>query len=345
MQPSHVFRIASHSKTFTATAIFQLYEAGKLRLDDKISTYLEWFASKKDREVASITIRHFLNHASGLIRDGVDSSFWLLERDFPDQAELREFAQNARLHILKTNQHFKYSNYAYSYLGQVIEAVSGLPYQEYITRHIIAKLGLKDTYPELTEEAEHKLARGHTPILFNYERKLVKHVSTRGMSAATGFCSTASDLCRYFSAHCFKNSVLLSDTSKREMQHGYWASQRSSESYGLGMAVYRQKKNTFYGHGGGFPGFITNTRFEPEQRLVVSVLTNAWDGPASLIAERILSLIDTFNTAEGKAKNAAAYEGRFFAAWDLLEVVNVNGKLISSNPREWLILKVKMWKS
>ena len=106
MQPEHVFRIASHSKTFTATAIFQLYEAGKLRLDDKISTYLEWFASKKDREVASITIRHFLNHASGLIRDRVNSSFWQLERNFPDQAELREFAQNARLHILKTNQHF-----------------------------------------------------------------------------------------------------------------------------------------------------------------------------------------------------------------------------------------------
>lgn len=335
MQPGHVFRIASHSKTFTSTAIFQLCEAGKLRLDDKISTHLKWFVSKSDPEVANLTIRHFLNQSSGLTRDGVDAGFWELKRDFMDRAELQEFAQNAKLHILKANQHFKYSNVAFSYLGLVIEAVSGLTYHEYVKRNIIDRLGLKDTYPDLTEEAEQKLAVGHTPILFNCDRKLVKHVSTNGMAAATGFCSTASDLCRYFSAHCFKNNVLLSDMSKREMQHGSWGTNRAAESYGLGLVTYRLKGSTFHGHGGGFPGFITNTRFEPEQRLVVSVLTNAWDGNASLIAERILSLIDYFNTHAGRAKNAAAYAGRFYAFWNQMDVVNVNGKLLSLNPREW----------
>lgn len=335
MKPENVFRIASHSKTFTATAIFQLYEAGKLRLDDKISAHLPWFVSEKDDEVANITIRHFLNHSSGLIRDGVDSNYWHLDRDFPTEAELKAFAKNAKLHTLKTNENFKYSNYAYSYLGQVIEAVSGQTYSDYVTTNIIDKLKLENTYPELSPEVEGKLAIGHTPILFNSERKHVAQVNTQGMAAATGFCSTASDLCKYFLAHCYGNTTLLSDTSKREMQHGYWPSERREESYGLGMAVYHHNKNTLYGHGGGFPGFITNTRFEPEQKLVVSVLTNAWDGPASIIAQRIVNIIDYFNTNEGKAKDASKFEGRFFAPWDLMDIINVNGKLMSLGPRYW----------
>ncbi len=335
LEPNHVFRIASHSKTFTATAIFQLYEAGKLRLDDRISSHLEWFKSAQDSEVENITVRHFLNHTSGLIRDGVDSSYWQLDRDFPSQSELKEFVKNSRLHILKANEHFKYSNFAYSYLGQVIEAVSGISYEEFVLNNIIKKLGLTDTYPELSDEAERKLAKGHTPILFNSERKLVSHVHTRGMTAATGFCSTASDLCKYFSAHCLGNESLINDMSKREMQHGYWSSERNEESYGLGMAVYHHTRNTLYGHGGGFPGFITNTRFDPKHKLIVSVMTNAWDGPASLIAKRIINIIDYFNTNEGKAKGGDKYEGRFFTPWDLMDIINVNGKLISSGPRYW----------
>jgi len=335
MTTEHGFRIASHSKTFTSTAIMQLFEADKLRLDDKISSHLDWFVSSKDKEVEKITIRHFLNHTSGLIRDGLDANYWHLDRKFPSQEELKDFVKDSKLHTIKTNENFKYSNFAYSYLGMVIEAVSGMKYEEYVTKNIIEKLGLTNTYPELSEEAEKKLAKGHTPILFNSKRKLVDHADTQGMTAATGFCSTASDLCKYFSAHCHGNNTLINDMSKREMQHGYWSAERNEESYGLGMAVYHQNKNTLYGHGGGFPGFITNTRFEPEQKLVVSVLTNAWDGPASLIAKRIVNIIDYFNMNDGKVKNAEKYEGRFFVQWDTMDVVNVNGKLISSGPRFW----------
>ncbi len=335
LAPNHVFRIASQSKTFTATAIFQLYEAGKLRLDDPISSHLNWFASQKDKEVEKITIRHFLNNTSGLTRSGLDASYWQLDRSFPSQAELKDFVKSPKLHVLKTNENFKYSNYAYSYLGMVIEAASGMTYEDYVTENIIDRLGLADTYPELSPEAEKKLAKGHTPILFNSERKLVDHVNTMGMSAAAGFCSTASDLCKYFSAHCYDNNSLISDMSRREMQHGYWPTGSNGESYGLGLAVYHHNKNTLFGHGGGFPGFITSTRFEPKQKLIVSVLTNAWDGPASFIAQQIVNIIDYFNTNEGRIKDAQKYEGRFFALWDLMDIINVNGKLIASGPRDW----------
>ena len=336
LTPDHVFRIASHSKTFTATAIFQLYEAGKLRLDDTISSHLGWFTSRGDEDVAKITIRHFLNHTSGLISNGLDTGYWRLERSFPSQAELKDFAKSSKMHVLKTGEHFKYSNYAYAYLGMIIEAVSGMTYEDYVTENIIDRLGLADTYPELSAAAEKKLAKGHTSILFNSERELVDHADTMGMSAATGFCSTASDLCKYFAAHCYGDDSLISDMSKREMQHGYWPAGSAKESYGLGMGVHHHSsENTLAGHSGGFPGFVTDSLFEPEQELIVSALTNAWDGPAGFVVGQIINIIDYFNTHEGKIENAQKYEGRFCTSQDLTDIVSVNGKLIISNPRFW----------
>lgn len=335
MKPIHVFRIASHSKTFTATAIMQLYEAGKLRLDDKISEHLPWFISDSDEEVENITIRQFLNHSSGLIRDGVDANYWQLDGEFPTESELKDFVKNAKLHPIKTNEYFKYSNFAYSFLGQVIEAVSGSSYVDFVKENIINKVGLTDTYPDLCDEAEAKLATGHTPILFNSKRELLKHSNTNGMAAATGFCSTAADLCKYFLTHCYENSSLISDASKREMQHGYWLSEKDDEAYGLGMAEYRHKSGNLYGHGGGFPGFITNTRFNPKEKLVVSVMTNAWDGPAQTIAKQIIKIINYFQNHQGDEENLARFEGRFFGKWYIMDVVNVNGKLVSSKPRYW----------
>jgi CubicO group peptidase (beta-lactamase class C family) len=313
----------------------QLVESGKVNLDDKINKHLEWFRSAKDKDVQNITIRHFLNHTSGLIRDGIDSNYWQLDRSFPDKEELIAFVKDSHLQILKTNENFKYSNFGYSYLGMIIEKISGVSYSEYVDTNIIKKIGLNDTYPELSDVSLPKLAKGHTPILFNSKRTTVDHVNTNGMSSATGFSSTGLDLCKYFIAHCQGDNRLLSDASKREMQHGYWSSEDINENYGLGFAEYRHGKNTYYGHGGGFPGFITNSRFDPQQKLIVVVLTNAWDGPAGLIAKKIVNIINYFQFNEGKTKNAQKFEGRFFAPWDMMDIVNVNGKLISSGPRYW----------
>ena len=335
MKSDHVFRVASQSKTFTATAIMQLYEAGKLRLDDKISEHLDWFTSDLDEEVENITIRHFLNHTSGLLRDDIDADYWQFDDEFPSRDELKNLVQNSKLRTLKTNQHFKYSNYAYSLLGQLIEAVSGLSYEEYMNESIISKLELTNTYPELSPKANSELADGHTAILFNNDRKIVSHKNTNGMSAATGFCSTASDLCRYFMAHCYGNDTLINDSSKREMQHGYWSPEDDGEAYGLGLVEYRNRNGNLYGHGGGFPGFITNTRFRPTDKLVVSVMTNSWDGPASYIAKSIINIIDYFQNNEGNIEDATAFEGRFYGRWHLLDIINVNDKLIASSPRYW----------
>ncbi len=84
----HLFRIASHSKLFTATAIMKLYHEEKLSIDDKISKYLPWFTSEKDENMQNIRIRHLLTHSSGMTRDGRTAHWSTLE--FPEIEKIQE---------------------------------------------------------------------------------------------------------------------------------------------------------------------------------------------------------------------------------------------------------------
>lgn len=103
---NNVFRIASHSKTFTATAIMQLVEAGHVCLDDAVSKYLPWFTSSVDGRVASVTLRQLMNHTAGVMRDGVDADYWQVLREFPNETELRDFVANSQL-VYDTDTQFR----------------------------------------------------------------------------------------------------------------------------------------------------------------------------------------------------------------------------------------------
>ena len=119
---NHLFRIASHSKLFTATAIMKLYQEDKLSIDDRVSKHLPWFSSKINETYDQIRIRHLLSHSSGLSRDG-ETGHWI-SFDFPDKDLFMEQV-NKDISIFQSNEHLKYSNYGYTLLGLIIESVSG----------------------------------------------------------------------------------------------------------------------------------------------------------------------------------------------------------------------------
>ena len=85
LTPSHRFRVASHSKTFTATAIMKLVEAGRLRLDDTAGTYVRGL----HKAVGRATLRELLSHTGGIIRDGTDAGQWQDRRPFLNEKDLR----------------------------------------------------------------------------------------------------------------------------------------------------------------------------------------------------------------------------------------------------------------
>jgi CubicO group peptidase (beta-lactamase class C family) len=326
MTPEHVFRVASHSKMFTATAIMQLVEQGKLRLDDRAATYVSWLNS-------DVTVRQLLNHAGGVIRDGLDADFWRVEQPFPDIDTLRALAPDVS--ILPPNTTFKYSNIGFGLLGQVIEAVSGAPYNQYVQEHIVRRLGLVSTGPDLVTDVFDRCVTGYTGKVLGVPRRGVPSIDTRALSPATGFYSTAEDLCRFAAAHWPGDKTLLTDASKREMQHAAWTVEQSDERYGLGFIAERIGERDTLGHSGGFPGQSTRTLFDPVDQLVVVVLSNtsAEDGRAGPLAAQVVRFIDFAQRHPGgSSADLARYTGRFANVGGAMDIAAFGGKLFGLAP-------------
>lgn len=328
----HLFRIASHSKTFTAVAIMQLVEQGKLRLDDEAQQHVPELAGS---DMAGVTVREMLGHGSGMTRDGDNSDFWSLQRPFPGRDELlvtiREHGK-----VLEPNEHFKYSNIAYSLLGLIIEAASGQPYRDYVTEHIVDRLGLANTGPDLPESRLEELAKGYSARVHGDRRVEVEHIDTFAESSATGFYATAADVTAYLTAHMDGDERMLTDASRRRMRQVQWTIS-DDQAYGLGLIRTTVNGRQYWGHSGGYPGHITMSRFDPERRLAISVLTNAVDGPAQALNTAILRMIDVALDDKAKAQehDPAAlekFEGRFTTLWGVTDVLDLGGRLYMLTP-------------
>lgn len=351
---SHLFRVASHSKTFTATAVMQLVEAGKLRLDDTAGS---WIAELKDAgsPLADVTVRELVSHSAGVIRDGVDSNYWGHQRPFPDVDELLEIAIGEGA-VRQPEATFKYTNIGFSLLGLIIGKASGIAYNEYTITEIVEKLGLQNTGPELVEARLSDYAGGHSGLHSWTKRQVIPHVDTHAMAAATGFYSTAEDMVQFASAHFFGDDRLLSDRSKNEMQRQVWtglSAEAPRDGYGYGTIVIHYGDHRMVGHSGGYPGHITRTMWDPNEGLAISVLTNAVDGPAEELAAGILRILDKAREVSGKVPlssgfvnssaiekpappspeiNLESFTGRFAALWGVTDVYILGGKLFSSSP-------------
>lgn len=326
--PEHIFRVASHSKWFTATAIMQLKEQGKLRLDDPLGQYIPWLRGP----IANATIRQVLNHAAGITRDGYDNDHWQLEHPFPDDEQLRRLVEDGG-EVLPSNHKLKYSNIGYSLLGIVVETAAGMPYNQYVRENIVDRLGLRRTGPETNPEAQAGMVTGYTPRSLLMPRIPLPDASTGAMSPATGFYSTAEDLTRYASAHFFGNDELLSDESKREMQRPYWPVE-GMDSYGLGMQAGKVGDRWMVGHSGGFPGHTTRTYLDPQDKLAVAVLTSESRGEGRELSKSIIKLIDlALKQKPGEdAAQLDKYAGRFTSLWGYTDIVRLGDQLFLMSP-------------
>jgi CubicO group peptidase (beta-lactamase class C family) len=331
----HAFHIASHSKTFTATAILQLAETDPpaLRLDDPLVRHLP--ASRAGlSQLAGLTITDLLHHGSGMTRDGADGDYWQLQRPFPDGDELLDLLERSPSPF-PANDRFHYSNIAYSVLGRVIEQVAGCSYGEYVQRSIIDRLGLADTAPDFDPRgSDRSFATGYTSADDGLERVPIDHVAANAMAPATGFTSTARDLCLYFSAHCLGDQRLLSDDSKRRMQHGWWAP-RAQEQYGLGLQLIDLGERRLIGHSGGYPGHITRTWCDPKEQLVVSVLCNASDAAATPLCSGIFSLLEHLSHPDERIPEHAdgvdlrSFTGHFSTLSGAFDVARFGSRLLA----------------
>lgn len=354
ISPKTCFRIASISKTFTAVAIMQLVEQGKINLDDRIEKFLPWFKIKtKDSDSSNITIRQVLSHTGGVFRDG-NTPHWENDK-FPDLAGLKKSISNKTV-VFENLTKFKYSNFGFALLGEIIKKASDLDYDEYLNRQIIKKLGMERTTSDFKKEHEKWLAKGYSRPIPNKEREAFPNSETKAYAPATGFLSNISDLAKYLAAMSLKRKeadTLISKESKKEMIREHWATGEENESYGLGFDIYKIEKRKIIGHGGGFAGFITQISLDIENDIGIITLTNTNDSSCGSINTGIFETIYKFvdeksKYSEGnKIPNQYKFEGTYRSRWSDTIVVGIDTNLVAFNPKanspvkDGTLLKVK----
>jgi CubicO group peptidase (beta-lactamase class C family) len=260
--PDTQFRIGSITKTFTAAAIMQLRDAGKLDLEDPLDRHVEGAAHRP-------AIRRLLSHASGLQRETQDQSWLTLRFASPD--ELLETLAQAEL-VLPSGARFHYSNLAYALLGIVVERVSGVPYMDYVRERLFEPVGLT----RVSFEPDPPAAKGYLAQPYADGVWDTVGVRTGAWASAGQLWGTAADICRWGAFLADPDESVLAAASAEEMRtvqaiddHERWLS-----GYGLGLQLRRDGDRILAGHGGSMPGFIARLYFSPKEKVAVTALTN-----------------------------------------------------------------------
>jgi len=343
MKKDSQFRVASMSKMFTAVSVMLLSERGYLKLDDTVSTYLPWFKGKKGKfDLSHVTIRQLLSHNSGLFRDGATKQ-WVTD-DFPKDLEK---TINAKSIVFENGTTLKYSNHGYAILGAIIEQVSDIPYTDFVTEHIIKKLDLKNTLPDLPSVRPIKLAYGYSRYMPDSPiQKLEPDIVTYAYAPATGFISDARDMALFLaSLHPDAKKSILSRESRKAMMH-IQTMVDENEMYGLGLSLDKDSGRLTYGHSGGFAGYTTNAISEPEDNIQVIVLTNTISNTAWSVSNNLLGLIYELNSMKDVHHlDQDPYTGTYRSRWSDLVVVAFGKNIIefsvgAVNPvKAWSLLR------
>jgi CubicO group peptidase (beta-lactamase class C family) len=331
------FRMASHSKLFTAIAIMQLREEGKLRLDDPVANYLPWFKAKPaGDDDGPITIEQLLSHSSGLPREAGDH--WT-SLEFPTADELRRLYAD-RHAAFAPSVRWKYSNLAYSIAGMIVEQVTGERWADYVDRNIFKPLGMLDSSVDRNVPG---LAVPYGRRMPDGSREVLPFVDARGMAAATGVTSNLEDMAKFVSAQFRRGprggAHIVSTGSLREMHRVRSVEENWTSGTGLGFDISRIKDRTWVGHGGGYPGNTTQTLIQLDDKVGVIVLTNTNDSNPSDIARQLIATVGAAVAKASASKPATSWDPAWARFAGLYrgrngdsEVVLLNQKLVLITP-------------
>lgn len=290
--PATLYRVASITKLFTATAVMQLRDAGRLRLDDPVRDRLPWFTVQKAGDMdPPITIRQLLTHTSGLPRDfrAVNWNY----ATFPGQGVLQAEVSDLKA-VLSPATRWKYSNLAYAVAGAVIEQASGETWSGYIEQHLLKPLGMTAT--STAPRRNHPdLATGYARRVPGVRREPEPFVEIGDVAAAGVLASNVEDLSRFvalqFRTSSDDSGAVVRGSTLREMHRVQWLNPDWQGGWGLGFKVRRVAGHDRVGHPGGLPGQVTNLEVDPILKLGVIVLTNANDGDALRYVDQAFNLV------------------------------------------------------
>jgi CubicO group peptidase (beta-lactamase class C family) len=342
--PDTLYRIASITKLFTSTAIMQLRDAGKLRLDDPLVTHLPWFRiSGTPAGTPPATIRHLLTHTAGLPREA-GTPYWT-DSDFPTPEEVRARLPQLTA-ALPTETEWKYSNLGLTLAGEIVAVVSGQSYVDYVTEHILTPLGMKRTLVATPSPDHPELATGYSRRLPSTPlRQPAPFTDGRGITAAANMTTCVTDLARFamlqFRDGGAGDAQILRGSTLREMHRVHWLEPDWTGGWGLGFRLGRLNGRTLVGHGGSLRGYRTLLQLCPAERLGVIALTNADDGNPTQFVDKAYQWVAPAirKVVEPPAASALPagwqrYVGKYRNAWRDVQVLPVEGRLAYLDPSQ-----------
>lgn len=261
MTPQTQLFIASITKSFTALAVMQLVESGKIDLDAPVQHYLPEFTISDPAVAEKITIRHLLNHTSGL----ADTSYpggWL---PWPETtAEMIASLRRVNA-VAAPGTAFHYFNPNYQLLAHVVEVASGEPFSAYLQRHIFTLLQMDHTFNAMTAEEAYAqatdLASGHIQV---YGFPVAVEEMSGYLGGSSGIISTAEDMAHYLimqnNGGRFAGETLLSSTSMETM---HTPPSTPESTYAMGWIEVNRDGRRILEHNGVLSGFYADIALIP----------------------------------------------------------------------------------
>lgn len=283
VQSKTVFRLASISKQFFATAIMKLVQDGKLTLDDDMHTFFQ----KAPETWKPIQIKHLLSHTSGLVREAPGYDNFKMQSDLSIIKSAYDLPLN-----FPTGEKYQYCNLGYFMLAEIITQVSGMPWQDYIIKELFVPAGMTNTvmtdfYPVIPNRA--------SGYVFNNG----KYINAEAMIAVRpsgGFLSTTTDMIKWDKVLRDKN-IILSKKNWELLWTPFIKTSTEADSksyYGFGWITDEYKGHKLIGHGGSNTGFRTQYSRFVDDKLSIMVLTNTNGANPNMIVNKLADYLLKF---------------------------------------------------
>lgn len=327
-----LYAIASNTKAFISASIGILVDEGKMNWDDPVQKYLPYFELYDPYVSANITVRDLLCHRSGLGTFSGDVLWY--------KSQLTAEASLKRLKHLPQAFEFRsgygYSNLMFIAAGEVIKAVSGKSWAEFVQERIMDKTGMDRSQTSITGLKNlSNVATPHKPDAGGNNHP-IPWVNWDNMGAAGGIISSVNDMLKWCQLQLDNGKVGKDKIFSRRAQETFWTphnsrtvSARTKEvfptrhvaGYALGWSYYDHGGRMVYNHGGGYDGMYSQVTLVPEENMAIVILTNSMKGISSSLTYYTLDHFFGLETKDWSATNLERTK-----SWEQSKIERVNSR-------------------
>ncbi len=326
-----LFAIASNTKAFVSSSIVKLHMEGKLDLDAPVRDYLPYFEVYDDYVSNHMMVRDLLCHRAGLGTFSGDV-IWYKSALSAEQV-IRQIMHLPQAYEWRSG--YGYTNLMFITAGEVIKAVTGKSWGEYVQENFLQPLGMDRTQTSVTPLA--KLDNVASPHLSRHDNQPIPYVNWDNMGAAGGIISSATDMLKWLELQMadgqWQGKALFPEglTATTWRPHNPLAGGTSFTSAGLGWFLRMREGHRLVNHGGGYDGMYSQVMMAPDDNLGVVVFTNSMTGLSSALTNYIINSYLGISTENWLAA-AVDRQKRGDQAWEDRHQERLDARVLNTSP-------------